>query len=121
MFKEILLVGTGGFFGAIARFAVGRLIISSTFPYSTLVVNVLGCFVISFFFEYFKSHQLFSTLTLVVVVGFLGAFTTFSTFSYETMQILKNDEVLKASINVFSNILICFGAIIAGHVSAHLI
>lgn len=96
-----LLVGTGGFVGSVARYAAGglvhRLVPGFTFPWGTVFVNVAGCFLIGVMAALTESRQLFSPETrLLVMVGILGGFTTFSTFGYEALQLLRDSEPLRA-------------------------
>lgn len=115
--STILLVGTGGFLGAICRYGLAHFIRSyfpHSFPVATLVINVLGCVGIGFFFESFREHPLLSPLSLFVVIGFLGAFTTFSTFSFETVELVKGNQLAFALLNVFGSVLLCLAGVLAG-------
>jgi len=112
----LLAIGTGGFLGAISRFLLAtgvQKLISSAFPYGTLAVNVLGSFIIGFLFFYFEQtvapHQ-----KALLMTGFLGALTTFSTFSLETVLMLQEGLYLKAFGNVSVNALFCVVATIFG-------
>ncbi len=107
---EILLVGVGGFLGAISRLGMSYLIRQYSqhpFPLATLIINILGSVAIGLFFEFFKHHPLLPTLTLFLVIGFLGSFTTFSAFSFETVELLRKDELYLASLNVAGNLILC--------------
>lgn len=100
-----LLVGTGGFCGAILRYAlsgvVQRLAGSSDFPYGTLAVNVSGCLAIGLLAGIADTRQLLDAETrLWLLIGFLGSFTTFSTFGYETLALLRDGALLRAALNV---------------------
>ena len=93
---KLLIIGLGGFVGAICRYGLGgwvQRLTGGTFPYGTLVVNVTGCFLIGFLLMLFEQRQLFSPTTrLFLTVGILGAFTTFSTFGYETLELLRSSS-----------------------------
>ena len=103
--------------GALARFGVAgliQMISQHAFPFSTLVINFSGSLAIGFLFEWIKGHALQPTVTLFVGVGFLGAFTTFSTFSFETVALAKRGEVQLASLNAVSSVLLCLGGVVLG-------
>ena len=109
MTKEILIVGVGSFAGGALRYLLsvglskmGRL---WAFPIGIMLVNVLGCFLIGVLYGYFKSKA--STdpvLPLLLMTGVLGGFTTFSTFSFETVQLLQQNEWLKAVLYVVGSV-----------------
>jgi fluoride exporter len=90
---KILLVGLGGSLGAIARYALAGLIsarVSTPWPYGTFVVNVSGCFVLGFFVTLGTERlPLSEELRLLVSVGFIGAYTTFSTYQLETFALVE--------------------------------
>jgi len=104
-----LLVGAGGFIGSVLRFAVSgwvhRFVPLSTFPWGTLTVNVTGCLAIGILGGLGEARQLFSGETrLFLFLGLLGGFTTFSTFGYETLALLRDAEHLRAAGNVLLNV-----------------
>ena len=91
--KEILLVCIGSFFGGGARFLVSKALqsfVALSLPWGTMVVNVLGCFLIGLLSGWALNEQLSPTAKLVLVTGFCGGFTTFSTFSKEALIILQS-------------------------------
>ena len=87
-----LLVGAGGFLGAIARYGLGGLIhrcTSTVFPAGTLAVNTIGCLIIGVLMSLVEDRQLLAPNTRVfLMIGVLGGFTTFSSFGYETVELL---------------------------------
>jgi CrcB protein len=100
-----LLVGAGGFAGAIFRYAVGgivhRQLPMATFPYGTLSVNLLGCALIGALAGLADSRQLFSPeLRAFAFIGLIGGFTTFSTLAYETLTMARAGDYLRAASNV---------------------
>ena len=102
---NLLLVGVGGFIGSIGRYvlagAIHQVLHNSTFPYGTMVVNIVGCFVIGFLNGLAETRQLLSPeLRLFLLIGLLGGFTTFSTFGYETMALLRDSQIGAALANV---------------------
>lgn len=111
---EFGAIAAGGAFGAIMRFWVSGGVyawLGRDFPYGTLSVNVIGSFFIGI-----VSILLTEKLTLTaevrsfVMIGFLGAFTTFSTFSLETLFLLQEGLLIKAAGNILSNVLLCIMA-----------
>lgn len=112
--KDILLVSGGGVLGALARLAVSRVVVSQTFPLATLFVNVFGSIGIGFLAERFSGHSLQKEVTLFCIVGFLGAFTTFSTFSYETVTLARNGSFGHAILNIAANLGLCLGGTVLG-------
>jgi fluoride exporter len=96
--KQIILVGLGGFLGAISRYKLGGLVLHHAtdwrFPLGTFVVNLLGCFVAGILAGLVERHDMFSADTrLFLFTGVLGGFTTFSAFGVETMFLLRRGEI----------------------------
>ncbi len=98
MFKLILLVGTGGFIGSVARFLGTRYITEhhlSSFPFGTMSVNIIGCFLIGIFFGLSERGNLMSLEWRVfLTIGFCGGFTTFSSFASENLTLLRDGAFL---------------------------
>jgi len=117
------LIGLGGFCGAILRYLVSGWVQSASgridFPYGTLAVNVLGCLAIGLLSQLATARGLFGPDTRALMfIGVLGAFTTFSTFSNETLNLIIEGNPLGALTNVGLQVLLCLGAVWAGHVLA---
>ncbi len=116
--RQILLLALAGALGTLARYGVGRLIkrqFGEGFPYGTLVVNVVGCFLLGLLMQLvLRSEVIPPEWRVPVTVGFLGAFTTFSTFGYETMRYVTEGAWLPAATNVGANLLVGFLAVWGG-------
>ena len=110
--QKILNLAIGGTAGTIARYilagAVYR-IFGTAFPYGTLVVNLSGCFMLGFLASLAeKKFVLNADLRLLLMIGFCGAFTTFSTFIFETDALLKNGQAARAFANICLSIIFGF-------------
>ena len=115
---KLLLIGTGGFLGALARYGISAALHRSydgPFPVGTLAVNVVGCFAAGLVM-YFVDHRdaLTPETRHFVTVGLLGALTTFSTFGYETIQLLRDGRAAHALASVALNVLLGLGAVWLG-------
>ena len=116
---RLFLVGAGGFLGSVLRYIVSGYVQQSSgsvgFPYGTLAVNVIGCFVIGALSALAENRGVFTTeARLFVFVGILGGFTTFSTFSNETMNFLREGDNLRALANVAAQLILGLGAVWLG-------
>ena len=90
MIRDILLVGAGSFVGGAARYLISLLIPSSDgFPWSTFIVNILGCLLIGLLWGWMSRSILSQPLYLLLSIGICGGFTTFSTFSKESLALLQ--------------------------------
>ena len=122
---SLFAIAIGGGLGSIARFVISRemgIWLGNYLPYGTLTVNIAGSlalgWVITFFFD---RPELSSALRLGITVGFLGAFTTFSTFSYESLQLLLDGAVWRAIFNVVLNAAVSIGMCYLGMQLARMI
>lgn len=110
----LFLVGIGGFAGSICRYLVTQ-ISSQLFPYSTLIVNVTGCFCIGLLGGLAEAKHFFTPeIRALVFIGFLGGFTTYSTFGYEVITLCRSGQIPTAFINLILHMLIGLGAVLAG-------
>ncbi|NQZ53871.1 MAG: fluoride efflux transporter CrcB [Piscirickettsiaceae bacterium] len=112
--QQLLAIAGGGAIGAVLRFGMSSNIyrvFGREFPYGTLAVNVLGSLLIGLFFILIVERSVLSAeWRPVIIIGFLGAFTTFSTFSIETLLLLESGELSRAALNVFLSVALCLGA-----------
>ncbi len=110
-----LAVAVGGAFGAMARYTVSTLIFNATshkFPYATLSVNVLGSFVMGILFVFIVERAaLPAEMRGLLMIGFLGAFTTFSTFSLDALGLWQNGHLFLALVYVLATVVLCLVAI----------
>ena len=108
------MVGIGGLIGSVLRYLVSILFaafINSSFPFATLTVNVVGCFLIGVLFAVSDRGQLISPeWRLFLATGLCGGFTTFSTFSYESISLLQDGELLYSFGNVILSVVVGFAA-----------
>ena len=110
---SILAIAIGGALGTVSRFLVARemgRLLGNFLPYGTLVVNVLGSLALGWLATVFLARpEINIALRLGIAVGFLGAFTTFSAFSFESVQLMLNGAVWRAVLNVTVNTVVCLG------------
>ena len=116
---NLLYIGVGGFVGAIARFwlsgRVQDLSGSIGFPYGTLAINLVGCFLLGILSYLIDVRGMFTPeVRSLLIIGLLGAFTTFSTFSLETFNLLTAGETFRALLNISSSVIFGLAAVWAG-------
>ena len=114
--KNILLIFLGGGFGSILRYLMSnytqKLWNISSFPMGTFIVNILGCFIIGCLTSYFVKND--NYLKYLLITGFCGGFTTFSTFSVENYSLWQNQQYGTLLLYVISSIVLGFAAVIIG-------
>ncbi|MEJ2052920.1 MAG: fluoride efflux transporter CrcB [Calditrichaceae bacterium] len=123
---KILYVGAGGFIGAVSRYVVSglfyRIFGKAWFPFGTLAVNVIGCLLIGFLSGLTENRQIFNPeLRLLIFIGVLGGFTTFSTFSFEIFTFARDGQILSSLINLFLHLVLGFGAVWLGYIVSKMI
>lgn len=111
-----LLVFLGGGLGSITRFSLSRVLepYGFDFPYSTLLANVLSCFILGMLTGLNLKDAVPPSYRLLIATGFCGGFSTFSTFSNETLQLLQNGNALPAFLNIGGSLFLCFLAVWVG-------
>ncbi|MDC3412866.1 fluoride efflux transporter CrcB [Aquibacillus sp. 3ASR75-11] len=104
---NVLAVGIGGFIGAILRYLVGEWIPSTNgFPFGTWTVNLIGCLILSWFFTITsKRWSINPNLKLAIGTGLIGSFTTFSTFSVETINLIQNSQFMIALLYILLSVI----------------
>jgi len=117
--KNYIFVLLGSAFGGAARYWLSNfvyLFLPSSFPYGTLSVNVIGSFILGLVFFFSENSLSFSpNLRIFLTIGFCGGFTTFSTFSLETVNLLQSSQYLYAIVNIFSNVILSIGITILSY------
>ncbi|MFA7288592.1 MAG: fluoride efflux transporter CrcB [Melioribacteraceae bacterium] len=116
------LIATGAALGGAFRFWVSGSVyrfLPANFPYGTLTVNVLGSFLLGFIIFFLDAKKIISPeLKIFLTIGFCGGFTTFSTFAFETVSLLKDTELFFAFINILLNVVLTLGAVYLSYLVA---
>ncbi|AAZ25988.1 MULTISPECIES: fluoride efflux transporter CrcB [Colwellia] len=117
-FTIYAFVALGGACGASLRFYISQLVLNwlgKGFPFATLMVNIIGSFTMGLLYQLIE-HEILnvSVHRTLIGIGFLGAFTTFSTFSLDSLLLLQQGDVLKAAINILLNVSLCIAAAALG-------
>lgn len=124
-FTTCLFIVAGGAIGTLARYLISVLAlpISQQLPWGTIIINILGSFIIGFFGTLTLAHGRFpasENMRLLVMVGLCGGFTTFSSFSLQTLDLLRCGAPIRAAANIFLSVTLCVGAVAVGHlIAAH--
>jgi CrcB protein len=120
---KYLVVGTGGFVGANARYIVGTWVArrwGTAFPYGTFVINISGCFILGLFATLLLRYAWSDEWRLLIAIGFVGAYTTFSTFEFESLQLVADGALLRAGLNILGSVICGFAAAYVGVIVARL-
>jgi CrcB protein len=118
LLKNFLAISLAAIVGANLRYLLSRIAarqFGPVFPYGTLLINVVGSFIVGFFIIWTTERVLIDPRwRLVVVIGFCGSFTTFSSYAFETMAYFEQGQWGLMAVNIISNNLLCLGAALAG-------
>jgi CrcB protein len=116
--KNFLAISSAAIVGANLRYLLSRIaatLLGPVFPYGTLFINIVGSFIVGFFIIWTTERVLIDPRwRLLVVIGFCGSFTTFSSFAFETMAYFEQGQWGLMVVNILSNNLLCLGAALAG-------
>jgi CrcB protein len=116
--QKLLYVGIGGFIGSCLRYLISLhspKLFGTQLPYGTLIVNVVGGILIGFIIDFsIKSGIISPNLRLFLTTGIMGGFTTFSTFSYETINLLNEGSYLLGTLNIGLNLFLSLGGVVLG-------
>ena len=119
---QLFLIGLGGFVGTVGRYWLANLIArryGETFPYGTLAVNALGCFVIGFLFYLLHDRAVAnSTARGVIFIGLLGGFTTFSSYGLQTLNLVREGALLLALAYIAASNVLCLALVWFGYALA---
>ena len=121
---RFFIIGLGGAIGTILRYAMGGLdyrFSSGVFPISTLVVNVTGSLVIGFLWGIVDRFAISPNIRLFIFIGILGGYTTFSTFSLETFNLMRDGEYRIAIFNIAFSVVLSVGAVFAGYIASKML
>ena len=122
---DFVIVSAGAVVGANARWIISRYaakLLGPVFPYGTLIINIAGSLIVGFFIIWTTERVLVDPRwRLLIVMGFCGAFTTFSSYAFETMAYFEQGQWALMVANVLSNNLLCLGAVLAGMVLARML
>ena len=122
---KYVMVGIGGFVGAITRFWVGVYIanrMGTRFPYGTFVINMSGSFIIGLVITVLAERSSLSpNWRYLIPIGFVGAYTTFSTFEFETLRAIQDGQIAIGMLNVFGSVIAGFIAVWLGVITAKLL
>jgi CrcB protein len=117
--QNYLLVFAGGGIGAAARYWLQGLVyqrMGTDFPSGTLLVNIIGSFLIGFLMSTLEDRfVVYPALRIFLTIGILGGFTTFSSFSFETVALLRDGELFYASANILLSVVVCLGGTWLGY------
>lgn len=120
--QSVLIVGLGGFLGSALRYGLGRIPLIMGFPLITMLINILGSFIIGATMEFSKNNALInSNMTLFLQTGFCGGFTTFSAFSLETVILFQNNKYLIGSSYIVLTVVLCLISTVLGMILVRLI
>lgn len=121
---KLMMIALGGAIGALLRYSVSGLMhkyVDTIFPIGTLTANLIGCLLIGFLWQLFDATIVSENTRVFLLVGLLGAFTTFSTFGLESLNLLRDGEIRFAAFNIIGGVVIGLICVFIGIVVARLV
>jgi fluoride exporter len=115
--QQIIYIAIGGSVGAVSRYLVSKginILSTGILPFGTLAVNITGAFLIGFLFSFFNDIVIPVHYKSMITIGFLGAFTTFSTYSLESVNLFMSGEYKIAALNILLNNFLSLAAVLGG-------
>ena len=123
--KILMIIGAGGFLGSVARYLTSKYIQDNlvlTFPIGTLVVNIVGCFILGIIYGFMERGELFSQeMRVFLTIGFCGGFTTFSTFAFENASLLRDGNFIQSALYIALSVFAGIVALYIGNIITKLI
>ena len=118
-----LIIMAGGALGTLARYLISVLAtpISGNLPWGTILINITGSFIIGLFGTLTLAHGRFpvsENMRLFVMIGLCGGYTTFSSFSLQTLDLIRSGAMMRAGVNIAASVVLCVAAVSAGHLIA---
>lgn len=117
MIESMIIAGIGGFFGTCGRYLTGvaaKRMFSGSFPAGTFIVNIVGCFLIGIFFGLWGRHEMDAEVKALLITGFCGGFTTFSSFSHDQLKLLREGKYLTWGLYLVLTVVLGLAAVYAG-------
>ena len=117
MIESMIIAGIGGFFGTCGRYLTGvaaKRMFSGSFPAGTFIVNIVGCFLIGIFFGLWGRHEMDAAVKALLITGFCGGFTTFSSFSHDQLKLIREGKYLTWGLYLVLTVVLGLAAVYAG-------
>ena len=124
LMQQVLLIAAGGSLGAVARYGVSTFVYHTTgetFPWGTFIVNLTGSFLIGFYIDLFDTTLIPTAWRSFITIGFLGAYTTFSTYTLETVNLIRDGELRLAVANIVVSNVACILFVVLGMYSSRIL
>ena len=117
MIESMIIAGIGGFFGTCGRYLTGvaaKRMFCGSFPAGTFIVSIVGCFLIGIFFGLWGRHEMDAAVKALLITGFCGGFTTFSSFSHDQLKLIREGKYLTWGLYLVPTVVLGLAAVYAG-------